>query len=1300
MAKQVFERAGLPNEILGQIWNLADRDARGQLNETEFVVAMHLLASMRSGSMRALPQSLPQGLYDAASRRTPQSPVTGSVPRQFSAQAPQRTQSPLARSFGSPPVSAQTTGNDWLITPREKAASDASFATLDRVGRGHITGDQAVAFFSNSGLPEDTLATIWDLADINSEGHLNRDEFAVAMYLIRQQRGMTTERGNLPTSLPSRLVPPSMRQRTTAPSQPTAPSFDNAAFASQQPQSAANDLFGLDALSSDAAPTQSPAQKADPFSGTEVAASPTSPPKIPPPPQSRAPASGFKPFIPSSSFGQGLATQHTGESVQSSQASSRAPPQQAAGSDDLLGDTDPDVSNKFNAETTELANMSNQIGTLHNQMREVQDKKSTHERDTATSSNQKRELEARLAEFRTQYEQEIRAVKSLEECLNMSRTETRKLGQDLAMVEGAHQDLKNQHQQLSIAFEADQKENAGLKEKIRQLNEEVAELRPSLEKLRSDARQQKGMTAINKKQLATNESERDRLSSEKSELEKEIQERPTSSTSRREAPSSGMASPAASAGGQSMNPFFRKSPPPSSDRSMSLSNFKQEYASPGPSAFESFFGPSDPAQQTAPPPTTFGNGVPQSTSSEVFDGSNTDTSPARSSSIPGLQTPPQSERVTSTEMPRAFEPPPPPESRQITSSALPFRGSHLRSESPTSSVQANPPASRSGMSDVGGTSARAFSSSASSTGGEDTPVMEHQHELGNSLQNNQSLPATNNGQPRRALDPRVDSTSYSRSRVPGAFPGDLESPAQSTPTGGSTASEKSRSDMRQDGTSPTAARQANFDSVFAPPGAAQGSSLPSIENDTGRGFPAAARAQSEFPSIQDVGPEESDSESERGFDNDFAGHTQSQHVRAEPTAGSQRVPDSGIERSDMATTRPPMQYADSSASVASQLPSSSAQKSPPTYESTRAETDGQGRGSNQFPPEFGGLLPSRETSAQSPEASQSPPASMRNAIPSLPPLTSPPVDTTSLPVSQELRGPVAAKAASQQPPDDFDFAFDDLDDAKEADDQGQEAFGFSNSSRPHDDDHDFNPIFDSPPTTRDTAGYDSIQHTPTTSRGNGTDVLRPSEPAPSTNNTFVPASNSPFAASSTADQAQQPQFANSSHDWDAIFSGLDKPVGSSAANGPIQSGKSPFALDEPSEQGAGTGAGLGAETSTATKVAAAAPSSFSKAGTSSYGPSAGTDGISQPTNTASPPPQATQPSVMQSPNHSTSQRPTGALARAISHGTEHDDPILKSLTSMGYPRDQALGALEKYDYNLDKVSSCLSLSLRAIDVRC
>lgn len=49
------------------------------------------------------------------------------------------------------------------------------------------------------------------------------------------------------------------------------------------------------------------------------------------------------------------------------------------------------------------------------------------------------------------------------------------------------------------------------------------------------------------------------------------------------------------------------------------------------------------------------------------------------------------------------------------------------------------------------------------------------------------------------------------------------------------------------------------------------------------------------------------------------------------------------------------------------------------------------------------------------------------------------------------------------------------------------------------------------------------------------------------------------------------------------------------------------------------------------------------------------------------------------------ERPDGP-GRALTEEGTHDDPILKNLTSMGYSRADALSALEKYDYNLERVS--------------
>ena len=104
----------------------------------------------------------------------------------------------------------------WLVTPDAKADFDSMFEDIDKNCIRFISG-QAVEVFGNFTLPKHVLAKIWDLSDINSEGHLNKDEFAVAMYLIRQQLESKDGLGNLPSTFPVALIPPSMRKQQVPP---------------------------------------------------------------------------------------------------------------------------------------------------------------------------------------------------------------------------------------------------------------------------------------------------------------------------------------------------------------------------------------------------------------------------------------------------------------------------------------------------------------------------------------------------------------------------------------------------------------------------------------------------------------------------------------------------------------------------------------------------------------------------------------------------------------------------------------------------------------------------------------------------------------------------------------------------------------------------------------------------------------------------------------------------------------------------------------------------------------------------
>ncbi|KAI0124834.1 UBA/TS-N domain-containing protein [Xylariales sp. AK1849] len=617
-AKSIFEKSGLPTEVLGRIWQLADTEQRGALVLTEFAIAMHLLTSLKTGQLRGLPNVLPAALYEAATRRGSaaaprQSPTTtgpplSAIPRQLSGSAHMRQASPLGRSPLNPQAAGglapQTTGSDWAVSPTEKTRFDQFYNDLDKTNKGFITGEEAVPFLSQSSLSEDALAQIWDLADINSEGRLTRDTFAVAMYLIRQQRSKR-DGSALPTSIPPNLIPPSMRQARPPPAAVASP-FDAPEPPRPPPppatKSALDDLFGLDApapaslqapMSTGGSAAKDPFANASPMQpASPVRASPTGP--------------QFKPFVPSSSFGRTLQTHDTGGSSGSATASKPAgagPAPMSSAMDDLLGDNDPEISKKLTNETAELANLSNQIGSLSNQMQQVQGQRTVTQKDINQTSQQKKNFEDRLTQLRTLYEKEAKGVAELKDQLQKSRDDTRKLMGEMATLDGTYRDLQVQYQQVSTALQADQQENAGLKQKISAVNAEITQLKPQIEKLKSDARQHKGLVAINKKQLSTVEGERDKLKTEAEDLTRSNEE-----LVRQVHPGSPVATPTqvaspAPSTASANNPFFKRSG--STDM---MGAFTSPPVKPyGDKSFDDIFGgfASGSTSNTPPPLTSF-----------------------------------------------------------------------------------------------------------------------------------------------------------------------------------------------------------------------------------------------------------------------------------------------------------------------------------------------------------------------------------------------------------------------------------------------------------------------------------------------------------------------------------------------------------------------------------------------------------------------------------------------------------------------------------------------------------------------
>lgn len=1182
---------------------------------------------------------------------------------------PLRAQSPLARpqsaSYATPsPQSVQTTGAHWLITAQEKAQYDAHFATIDSAGKGVLSGEQAVRFFSDSRLPEDTLASVWDLADINSEGQLNKDEFAVAMYLIRQQRAPNPP--PLPAFLPSALVPPSMRGQQAAQQASQPNQHQQQQQAAARTSTAADDLFGLDSSPAQAfGSVQSQAAQPtsqtlntdmtttrDPFAGSQPN-SPSSPQRFQPQPQSAGASTVFKQFVPSSAFGASLASQNTGGSVDSSQGQTRgfAPSQQVSKApmpsalDDLLGDNDTSTaeSGRLTNESSELANMSSQIGNLRSEMESTQAKKTSTQADLTAATDQKRDLEQRLAQFRAQYQEEVRNVKEMEQMLASSRESTKKLNQDFAMLQGTHQDLQTQHETISQQLQADQKENASLKQRIGELNTEVSKLKPEIEKMKLDARQQKGLVSINKKQLTTNENERDRLQQEKADLEREAAQQARSLAASPEPAAPRQAASVASPGGStvsSKNPFFR-------GPSVENTNAAPPTA-PTPSAFDALFGPSShfaPSGQAAsrsgtPPATSFiGRSVPTAAPAPSFGagtGGMADSMSSAGDPTPSATPPPSNEQTRDLVFgtPSTAEPASPSNEQassfrnMLTLGGPATSDSRVESDGPTSTIAPSPH-------------------------GQTNEVEEN---VGNERSATPATPSVS-GMPGAFAEEDYEPEQSDREIIPGAFPSDEAQPSTvaqevSSPEAPSTqaASPMPQRNLADD-----------FDSAFAGFG---GSDRHEALGNSGDPFaPAESRppqqtSSNEFPPIQNFESEDDsasddDEEPSRGFGDSF-------------TAASP-------PRDATTTMAEPVMTETATAAAASDLPDISSQTSPPDYgqsDDSAGLGSNQRSASNQFPPEFGDLLPSREDPTSPPPASAvSLPAqtAMRSA-----PMNYAEDEITPAPRSgdqlfhrttEEVATPQPSSVVYDAPPssnadsffdaqsqptsavpdsslntfqtaniapappvknafDDFDD-FDNLSEAKVADQTGSDLdFGFGRQSQ-----DEFNPAFDSPPTSQTPTPMKPAER----SQEGRTTFLNF---APDTSSTSTTASTfsttNPNNNTSGSNSIQQtPQ--NVQHDWDSIFSGLD-----SGSSKPVNT---TFANDD--------------------------------------------DEIWQP-------PPGPPPGRQAIPNGSAPTRASHAAkpalpGRAVTPGTEHDDPILKRLTGMGYQRSDALSALERYDYDINKV---------------
>ncbi|KAL4634892.1 hypothetical protein GN956_G14397 [Arapaima gigas] len=179
-----LKRSGLTDLILGKIWDLADEERKGCLNKQQFFIALRLVACAQNGlevTLKSLNATVPAPKFHDSS-------------------------SPLLPSGGVP------VDCPWVVKAEEKLKFDAIFDSLVPVN-GMLSGEKVKPVLLNSKLPVDVLGRVWELSDIDRDGTLDRDEFAVAMHLVYR----ALEQEPVPMSLPPALVPPSKRKKPIKP---------------------------------------------------------------------------------------------------------------------------------------------------------------------------------------------------------------------------------------------------------------------------------------------------------------------------------------------------------------------------------------------------------------------------------------------------------------------------------------------------------------------------------------------------------------------------------------------------------------------------------------------------------------------------------------------------------------------------------------------------------------------------------------------------------------------------------------------------------------------------------------------------------------------------------------------------------------------------------------------------------------------------------------------------------------------------------------------------------------------------
>ncbi|XP_069964511.1 epidermal growth factor receptor substrate 15-like 1 isoform X2 [Bactrocera oleae] len=182
-AAKFLKKSGLSDVVLSRVWDLSDPNGKGFLDKPGFFVALKLVSLAQAGQVINM-----SNIYT----ETANPPKVGDIPKIL----PPRIQT-------VPVASGGIISGDWSISVIDRLKYEQLFETLKPIN-GMLPGNKVKGVLMDSKLPMDTLGKIWDLADQDKDGNLDKHEFIVAMHLVYQ----TLEKRTVPDVLPPELRKP------------------------------------------------------------------------------------------------------------------------------------------------------------------------------------------------------------------------------------------------------------------------------------------------------------------------------------------------------------------------------------------------------------------------------------------------------------------------------------------------------------------------------------------------------------------------------------------------------------------------------------------------------------------------------------------------------------------------------------------------------------------------------------------------------------------------------------------------------------------------------------------------------------------------------------------------------------------------------------------------------------------------------------------------------------------------------------------------------------------------------------